>query len=125
MSSKRRVTKMFNFSSTLNNCNCDQWKSSKAFEPIFQLNEFKHNGKTVKLFYPYTIIPEKIGNEYVFIDEKYNIYCCNTSINELLDDIKENIYMLYKMYVECDESELNAKAVDFRKTIENFIESVE
>lgn len=116
---------MFGFSSTLNNYNYDQWNSSETHEPFRQLKDFKHNGKLVKLFFPYTIIPRKIDDEYIFVDENYNIYCCSSNIDELVDDIKENIYMLHKMYVECDENELNDKALDFRKKIENFIESVD
>ena len=82
-----------------------------------RLNEFEYGGKHFKFKKQQKGEYRREGAYYFFSLEKFNIYCCAPSIRELFDEIYENVYVLWEVYVDCDESELSDSALKLRELL--------
>lgn len=63
---------------------------------------------------------QKYGDYYIAKIEGINVFCWGRNVNELKEDIKENLYVLYKNFVDCDKSELTLDAINLRSKLEEF-----
>lgn len=66
-----------------------------------------------------TLLVTRKEGHWVLNVEKYDIYCCGDSVDEVLQEYAENIIVAWKLYVECPESELTEDAKKLRKILES------
>lgn len=65
---------------------------------------------------------ENIG--YTYDNKELDIYLYGESLEELKMDFEENIIVAWKLYVECNESELNPGAIKLRNKLKQLVKTV-
>lgn len=89
-------------------------------------NEFTSYGNRVKLNLSNYVFEAKRENTYWIADDAYlDIHCVGDNIEEISDDFKENLIVAYKLYVSCDENELDSHALQLRRKVKEIVFSVE
>jgi hypothetical protein len=84
---------------------------------IFIDNQIKDLKKEIVVSIDYN----KIQDKYVLGNEKLNIFAINRQLNLAVDDIQEQIWMLWQGYVEEDILNLTDSAIKFRKMLIDFV----
>lgn len=93
-----------------------QKQYANEFVPL-SFMDVNEDGQNIKLKKPFIVNYRKQGDHYLAEKEDINLYCWGKNVKELQDDINENLYALFKNYVECDTDELTDDAINLRKKL--------
>ena len=84
----------------------------------------KGDGLVLKFKNPFIITYTKEEDGFIYDNDELGIYLYGKNLNELKEDFDENVIVAWKLYVDCDESELNSGAIKLRNKLKELIEEV-
>lgn len=102
---------------------CINYISGDTMEKALILkNSIEHNGNVVKLKKGVSIPIRKTAEGYEAENKELEIYCVGANLNELIEEIKEDLFVSVELYVKCDVNELTKDAVEFRTLLQEYVE---
>lgn len=128
------ITEYFSFSALLPknsviSKNADNTKTiiitaSNEKQGVTIVDNFEIDNKKVIMNKPY-IFDFKVSKKGYFTHDKYlGIYCFDETYEELLFDLKENIYLVYKYYALKKDDELDKHARSLKRKIKDIVKEV-
>lgn len=82
--------------------------------------EISEDGEDIELKKPFIVNYQRQGEYFIAENEEIHLCCWGKSLEELKEDINENLFVLFKNYVECSLSELTEDAIDLRVKLKEY-----
>ena len=89
-----------------------------------EISEVVYDGFKLKFKKEFILEIQFDGECFFYESDKYNVYCYGLSKKEVTNKFNEYIVINWKLYVDCDISELSLKAQKLRHFLQNNLEKV-
>lgn len=96
------------------------------YPKYFYITEFESKEDNLKLKFkrPYKFYYFRTYLDYCIEDENLGLYLAESSLKELINQVKEELIVAWILYVKCDISELSNDAIELRNVLLDNLEEI-